>query len=233
MPNAVHSISIPSSTRHLGKVRRFVERYAIEADFPDEIINSLQLAVDEACANIIEHAYTEDQTPAGSRFIDIDVIIKPDRFIVRIRDKGRAFETNKYREPDIFRYAKTKKAGGFGVHLMRQLMDQVEYRTRGDSNECCLIKYRSNSDSSSSKTAAKRTKSEKTATGKSASRASTGKKSTSGTQTNSVKSSTKAARPGSKSTKDSGAGKSRTSGKRAGKAASKKNTAAKPGKRKK
>ncbi|NNE35469.1 MAG: ATP-binding protein, partial [Rhodothermales bacterium] len=100
-------------------MRRFVERYAIEADFPVETVNSLQLAVDEACANIIEHAYAGvDRRTAEKDLIDIDVIIKPDRFIIRIRDKGQAFETNKYNEPDILKYARDRKSGGFGVHLM-------------------------------------------------------------------------------------------------------------------
>lgn len=113
-------------------------RYATEADFTEETVNALQMAVDECCANIIEHAYGGN----SGNTIDIDVIIKPDRFTVRIRDDGDAYQTDTYNEPDIFEFARRKKSGGFGVHLMQQLMDRVEYRTRGNCNECSLTKFR-------------------------------------------------------------------------------------------
>ncbi len=135
---SVHTLSIPSSTRYLEDVRRFVEHHASEANFSDQAVTELKIAVDEACANVIEHAYSGDQ----SGTIDVDVIIKPDKFTVRIRDEGQSFDEDKYQKPDILDFAHKKKSGGFGVQIMKKLMDRVEYRTRGKSNECCLIKYR-------------------------------------------------------------------------------------------
>ncbi len=138
MPRSIHTLTIPSSTRYLEDVRRFVEQHALSADFPEKEVGELKIAVDEACANVIEHAYKGDQ----KKNIDVDVIIQPDRFTVRIRDRGEAFELSGYEEPDIFNFAHERKAGGFGVQIMRRLMDHVEYRTRGATNECCLTKYR-------------------------------------------------------------------------------------------
>lgn len=138
MSRSVHTLSIPSSTRYLEDVRRFVEHHANEANFTEKAVVELKMAVDEACANVIEHAY--DGSQRGT--IDVDIIIKPDRFTVRIRDEGRAFDEGTYQTPDIFDFAHKKKSGGFGVQIMKKLMDRVEYRTRGNSNECCLIKYR-------------------------------------------------------------------------------------------
>jgi len=115
-----------------------VEVHAVEAGFPDKVVSELKIAVDEACTNVIEHAYKG----AENRDIDVDVIIQADRFTVRIRDEGDRFDEGAYDEPDIFAYANEGRAGGFGVHIMRRLMDRVEYRTRGKSNECCLVKYR-------------------------------------------------------------------------------------------
>ncbi len=94
--------------------------------------------MDEACANVIEHAYGGVE----SNSIDVDVVVKRDCLTVRIRDEGEPFIDAAYREPDIFEYASKKKSGGFGVHLMRKLADRVEYRSRGKSNICCLTMYR-------------------------------------------------------------------------------------------
>lgn len=125
-------------------MRRFVRKHAVGASFPEEIVSALQLAVDEACANVIEHAYSGDE----SNTIDVDVVVKSDRVTVRIRDEGRPFADSKYRSPDIFEYAANKKSGGFGVHLMRKLADSVEYTTRGRSNVCSLTMYRTSPEPS-------------------------------------------------------------------------------------
>ncbi len=138
MSRSVHRLSIPSSTSYLGEVRRFVETYAREAKFADDAIENFKIAVDEACTNIIKHAYQGD----ASRKIDLAVIVEDERFTVRIRDDGRAFETKDYTEPDIFHLAKNRRVGGFGVHIIRLLMDHVEYNTRGNVNEVKLVKLR-------------------------------------------------------------------------------------------
>lgn len=138
MARTIHSTTIPSSTRHLGTVRSFVEKHAHEADLPELVVEQLKIAVDEACTNVIEHAYKGEE----GHEIDLAVIIDPKRFTVRIRDRGSAFNRTKYKEPDLFAFAQNRKSGGFGVHIMHRLMDSVEYNTRGDVNECCLIKYR-------------------------------------------------------------------------------------------
>lgn len=134
----MYKLTIPSSTRHLEEVRHFVESHAVEADFTTEAVQQLKIAVDEACTNVIEHAYGGDANQA----IDIAVIIQNDRFTIRIRDEGRAFDPSAYHEPNIFEFAKRRRAGGFGVHIMHRLMDHVEYRQRGKVNECCLTKFR-------------------------------------------------------------------------------------------
>lgn len=138
MAAIVHKLTIPSSTRFLEDVREFVSEHALDAEFSEADVEQLKIAVDEACTNVIEHAYDGE----GEHPIDIAVILKPDRFTIRIRDRGKKFDPTRYKEPNLVEYAKTRKSGGFGVHIMRRLMDQVEYRTTGSTNECLLIKYR-------------------------------------------------------------------------------------------
>ena len=102
------------------------------------MIEQFKIAVDEACTNVIKHAYGGDD----QHQIDLAIIVDDDRFTVRIRDEGRAFRPQMYRKPDIFEFAEHRRAGGFGVHIMRSLMDKVEYRTKGNVNEVRLTKFR-------------------------------------------------------------------------------------------
>lgn len=138
MTRRIHKLTVPSSTRFLEDVREFVARHATDAEFGPDSVEQLKMAVDEACTNVIEHAYKGD----SERPIDVSVIVQPDRLTVRIQDVGDSFDPAVYRQPDLVQFARNRKAGGFGVHIMRQLMDRVEYKSRGGKNECCMIKYR-------------------------------------------------------------------------------------------
>ncbi len=138
MASTTHTLTIPSSTRFLEDVREFVTTHATEAEFSEMSVEKLKMAVDEACTNVIEHAY-EGQSEQP---IDISIIVNKDKLTVRIRDKGRRFDQTNYEEPNLVRYAKSRKSGGFGVHIMKKMMDDVSYRTSGGVNECCLIKFR-------------------------------------------------------------------------------------------
>lgn len=138
MARSIHTLAIPSSTRYLEDVRNFVVMHAQEADFPDTAVEQFKIAVDEACTNVIEHAYGGQ----ADHEVDIAIIIDADRFTVRIRDEGLPFDQSGYQEPNLLEIAKKRKAGGLGVHIIRRLMDRVEYRTRGQVNEIRMTKYR-------------------------------------------------------------------------------------------
>lgn len=137
MSRSIHSMTFPSATRHLVEVRRFVEQHARAAGFDDDAREELKLAVDEACTNIIEHAYQYDD----AHEIDLAILAESDRLIVRIRDEGKAFDPSTYQEPDLAQMTRERRGGGLGVHLMRQLMDRVDYERQGHTNEVRLTKF--------------------------------------------------------------------------------------------
>ena len=137
MARSTYNLTIPSSTRYLEQVRRFIETHTVEAGFNPDSVEQFKVAVDEACTNVIKHAYHGND----AHKLDIRILIDKDRCTVCIRDDGRAFRPQEYNEPDIFELAKRRQAGGFGVHIMRRLMDHVEYSSQGDINEVRLTKY--------------------------------------------------------------------------------------------
>jgi len=114
-----------------------VEKHTVEAGFSNRSVEQFKVAVDEACTNVIKHAYRGDEACK----LDVSIIIFSDRCTVCIRDEGQSFQPREYHEPDIFELAKKRQAGGFGVHIMRRLMDHVEYTSEGDINEVRLTKY--------------------------------------------------------------------------------------------
>ncbi len=138
MPRSTHTLTLPASTQSLEAVRRFVATHAIGAHLAETDVEQVKLAVDEACTNVVKHAYRgrTDET------FKVSVIVEPASFIVRICDTGVAFRPGEYHRPDLIEAVQSRRRGGLGVHLMRRLMDRVEYRSKGKVNEVRLVKYR-------------------------------------------------------------------------------------------
>ena len=78
MARSIYTLNIPSSTRYLGQVRRFIEDHAKGADLPASTVEEFKIAVDEACTNVIKHAYKGDE----AHQVDVAVIVEPDQFTV-------------------------------------------------------------------------------------------------------------------------------------------------------
>lgn len=132
-------LSITNDLTWLAQVRDLITRSVSEGGFPAHFLNRLQIAVDEAITNIIEHGYADQ--PRGSATIDLHVDVTPERFRIEIVDQGVTFDPNKMTDVDIQAHVANGRAGGLGVFLMRKIMDQVDYHYKaGTKNQLVLVK---------------------------------------------------------------------------------------------
>lgn len=135
------SKTIQSRTESLQEARDFVSEAAHHFGFSEEDIANIVLAVDEACTNIIKHAYQY----ADDKEIEIQIVEGGNSFEVRMYDSGKTFDPEALRPPDLKQHLGHFRRGGLGVYLMKKLMDKVEYHFQpGKRNEVRLVKYRSN-----------------------------------------------------------------------------------------
>lgn len=132
------TLNIESRTERLIAVREFISVAAREFGFTDEEVSKIALAVDEACTNIIKHAYKYDP----NYNISVTISTHNGAFEIAIRDTGRDFRPEAIPTPDMKEYLEHYRHGGLGVYLMRSLMDKVEYNIRpGKMNEVRLTKF--------------------------------------------------------------------------------------------
>jgi serine/threonine-protein kinase RsbW len=124
-------------------MRTFVSDAARQFGFGEGDVGKIELAIDEACTNIIKHAYRYN--PDG--IIEIRLSMqqgaeKTRKFIVEILDSGVSFDSSKYTAPDMTEYFRKLRHGGLGIVLMKKLMDEVEFGPSvGDRNTIRMIKY--------------------------------------------------------------------------------------------
>lgn len=133
----MNQLIVKSSTDNLSAIRDFIKASASAAGISNEEIGKIILAVDEACTNIIKHAYK--YSPEGN--IELKTEMKGKKFKITITDDGAHFNPEKIHDPDLVEYHKNKRVGGLGMFLMKKLMDDVKYIILSDNrNQVTLIK---------------------------------------------------------------------------------------------
>ena len=131
------TLSVPSSTENLVLVREFISNIGGQAGFDELDVNKLQLAVDEACANVIEHAYSYD----NSKEVLIRATFDTEKLKIDIVDTGPAFDPTTGAIKDIKQLIREKRSGGLGLRLMKTLVDELHYDNESDQkNALHMIK---------------------------------------------------------------------------------------------
>lgn len=133
--------TVPASTEYLIEVREFVSKHARSHGFSEKQINDIRLAVDEACTNIIKHAYQFDD----SKHFAIEMNFQDQNVTVLIIDQGAGFDPTRYHKPELKDQIKKKKRGGMGIYLIKSLMDEVTYSKVNDENVLRMKKIRKQS----------------------------------------------------------------------------------------
>jgi len=132
-------LTIASDLGNLARIGEFVTDAARRLGLDEKEAFEVQMAADEACANIIEHAYGIGV--AG--LITIRCAIEGDDFVVTLRDHGCAFDPDQVEEPDLSCPLEERQIGGLGLLFMRKLMDHVEFRFDPKlGNELRMLKRR-------------------------------------------------------------------------------------------
>lgn len=124
------------SLNNLKPIRDFVENQLLDNHVDDYETAMIVLAVDEVCSNSIIHS--NQQNP--NSLIDIFLKLNNNEVTVEIKDKGKHFDYDSYKEPKIDALIKNKDKGSMGLLLVRRVMDKTEYFHQNDVNIFRLIK---------------------------------------------------------------------------------------------
>ena len=116
-------LQVPSSTENLALIREFVSSTAQQAGLDPKEAAGLELAVDEACANVIEHAYGHDV----SKEVVVRVTLDGETLSIDIEDTGQGFDPGSVDQEELEQLINKRKTGGLGMRLMTKLMDEVRY----------------------------------------------------------------------------------------------------------
>jgi serine/threonine-protein kinase RsbW len=117
-------LTVPGRFEYLAQIAEFVGAAVCHAGWSEDEIYHVQMAVDEACSNIIEHAYG----PGGQGDIELSCCIENQGdLVISIHDNGNPFDPTAVPEPPVGADLESLPEGGLGLYFMRKLMDEVTF----------------------------------------------------------------------------------------------------------
>lgn len=131
------AITYSSATvRDLNDIRDFLESSILTLGGDEQVAGDFVLAVNEAVTNVLLHGY--DEQPG---YVVVSVEAGGGDLLVRLTDDARLFDPTAVPPPDINLPLEERPLGGLGVHMMRQLTDELNYSVNKDGrNELIFLK---------------------------------------------------------------------------------------------
>lgn len=132
-----HEISCLATPSNLGKLLTFLDDTCKQARLAEEAAFAIRLAGEEACSNIINHAYSGVEPGPISMRVSWDDM----QVVILIEDRASLFLPENAPAPDLLANLETRRQGGLGLHLIHQVMDGVHHEERaGGGNRLKMIK---------------------------------------------------------------------------------------------
>jgi anti-sigma regulatory factor (Ser/Thr protein kinase) len=103
-----------------------------------DIVFKVTLAIEEAAMNVISHAF-RDAPPPHRAYLRL--AFEPTRLVAELVDNGVQFDPSDQPPPDLSLPLEERDIGGLGIHLIRTMMDRVEYRRVEGENRLTLEKW--------------------------------------------------------------------------------------------
>jgi serine/threonine-protein kinase RsbW len=138
-------LQTPSHESYLPHIRAIVGDLARKVGFDDHEVAKIEMAVDEACSNVVKHAYSPDKEWCWQHLdpeIRLDIRTEGSRLVLEINDHGQRFDFSNYRPVDIEDRLREMKRNGYGIFIMRNFMDEVQYNSNDQTgNTLRMVKY--------------------------------------------------------------------------------------------
>jgi anti-sigma regulatory factor (Ser/Thr protein kinase) len=129
-------ITLRNDLSELERVSQRLKDFAAQQGLDPQVLRDLDLALEEVLANIISYGYADE----GEHRIAVSLEVRSGEIRVEVDDDARPFNPLEAPEVDTTTPPDERPVGGLGIHLVRQLMDGLEYRRQGDRNHLTMRK---------------------------------------------------------------------------------------------
>ena len=130
------SLTLTNDLKRVPRLNTFIDEVCEANGFDMATTMQINLAIEEAVVNVMNYAY-----PEGTKGdITIEAKANKTEMSIIISDTGKPFDPTAKAEVDITLSAEDRSIGGLGIHLIRQIMDNINYERIDGHNVLTLMK---------------------------------------------------------------------------------------------
>ena len=130
------TLRVANERAELARVAAQVDAFCMAEAIPADCNFKLNIALEELLTNTISYGYRD----GGLHQIALTIAREGDELVAEISDDARPFDPRRAAPPDRDAPPEERLLGGRGVHLVKTLMDQVDYEHRDGRNRVTLRK---------------------------------------------------------------------------------------------
>lgn len=130
------TVRLANRLEEIERLAGAVEAFGAAHQLPDAVMFAFNLSLDEVVTNIISYAFRDVQEHP----IDVRLCLIGDVLQAEVTDTGRPFNPIDVPTPDLDAPIDERRIGGLGIHIVREMMDTLEYAREGDRNVLRLRK---------------------------------------------------------------------------------------------
>jgi anti-sigma regulatory factor (Ser/Thr protein kinase) len=127
-------LKLVSKLENLAVIGEFIEGTMLKFGLDAKKVFSAQLAIDEACSNIINYGYRDK-----SGQIEIVCQKEGKKISIILKDEGTPFDPNTVKMPDVKASAEDRDIGGLGVFFIKKFMDEFHYEYKDNKNILTMV----------------------------------------------------------------------------------------------
>lgn len=135
----MRDFEIKNDLTEIESLTEAIVSYYRDLSIAEAVCYDVRLALEEAISNTIKYGYEDQQ----AHTIHVRAGFENHKLFLEIEDDGKEFNPLKAPPPDFSLPVKKKPIGRLGIHLLRSVMDQVEYKRTGAKNILYMTKIAS------------------------------------------------------------------------------------------
>jgi serine/threonine-protein kinase RsbW len=130
-------VELKNSRVEIQRVHQIIREFGRRHNLSAEVLNAVELTLEEHLTNIISYGFSD----AVEHPITLRLALLDDEMRLEVEDDGRPFNPLEHPAPDTSIPLEAKPIGGLGIHLMRKMMDAIEY-SRCEGRNILVMKKR-------------------------------------------------------------------------------------------
>ena len=123
-------VTLVNRLDEIGRLAALLENFGARHHLSAELIYAFDLSLDEVLTNVISYAFAD----AREHTIDVRLRIAEGELVAQVSDAGRPFNPLEVPPPNLDAPIEERRIGGLGLHIVREMMDRLEYRRVNDQN---------------------------------------------------------------------------------------------------